>query len=45
MEVGADVAGTLVEEISGRDVSPAEVLDGLIGDCSVAGIELTGSVE
>ena len=31
MEVGADVAGTLVEEESGRDVS-TKVVDGLTAD-------------
>ena len=44
MEVGADVAGTLVEEESGRDVS-TEVVDGLTADADAAGVELTGSVE
>ena len=38
MEVGADVAGTLEEEESGRDVS-AEVVDGVTADAAAAGVE------
>ena len=44
MEVGANVAGTLVEEESGHDVS-AEVVDDVTADAAAAGVELTGYVE
>lgn len=41
MEVGADVAGTLEEEESCRDL-PAEVADGLTADAAAAEADLRG---